>query len=217
MTEAEWLACEDPEALAYSGIKASDRKWRLVLCACSRRLWKRMTDERSRRAIEVSEFFADGQISDEELDAAGGAAQIAWTEVSNIHGDSPRRAAAAASAYSSKRFIHENDRSNAMVAVTEGFSKAARRNAERRAQVQMIRDTFGNPFRTVPFSPSWRSDTALALAARMYESRDFSPMPILADALQDAGCDNEDILNHCRRAGVHVRGCWVIDRLLGKE
>ena len=67
------------------------------------------------------------------------------------------------------------------------------------------------------FSPAWRTDTALALARQMYESRDFSAMPILADALQDAGCDNDDILNHCRDAnGPHVRGCWVVDLVLGK-
>ena len=67
----------------------------------------------------------------------------------------------------------------------------------------------------MPFD--WRTDTALLLAKQMYESRDFSAMPILADALQDAGCDNEDILSHCRGDGPHVRGCWVIDLLLGKE
>ena len=51
----------------------------------------------------------------------------------------------------------------------------------------------------------------------MYDARDFSAMPILADALQDAGCDSDDILNHCRSGGVHVRGCWVVDLVLGKE
>ncbi|MCI0699875.1 MAG: hypothetical protein L0241_02155, partial [Planctomycetia bacterium] len=64
----------------------------------------------------------------------------------------------------------------------------------------------------------WRTDTALSLARQMYESREFSAMPILADALQDAGCENEDILNHCRDTSqVHVRGCWVVDLVLGKE
>ncbi|WP_232069567.1 hypothetical protein [Gemmata massiliana] len=67
------------------------------------------------------------------------------------------------------------------------------------------------------FSSLWRTSTAVALAAQMYESRDFSAMPVLADALQDAGCDNADILNHCRGAGGHVRGCWVVDLVLGKE
>jgi hypothetical protein len=66
-------------------------------------------------------------------------------------------------------------------------------------------------------SSEWRTDTAIALARTMYEAREFSAMPILADALQDAGCDNDDILNHCRGDGPHVRGCWVCDLVLGKE
>jgi hypothetical protein len=82
----------------------------------------------------------------------------------------------------------------------------------------LLRDIFGNPFRPVTFSPSWRTDTAVALARQMYESREFSAMPILADALQEAGCDNDDILFHCRDANAtHVRGCWVVDLVLGKE
>ncbi|AWM41892.1 hypothetical protein GobsT_69870 [Gemmata obscuriglobus] len=81
----------------------------------------------------------------------------------------------------------------------------------------LVRDIVGNPFRPVTFAPSWRSDTALSLAQGMYESRDFSATPILADALQDAGCDNDDVLNHCRGPGPHVRGCWVVDLVLGKE
>ena len=81
----------------------------------------------------------------------------------------------------------------------------------------LIRDIFGNPFRPVAFSPSWRTSTVLALASQMYESRDFGAMPILADALQDAGCDSAEVLDHCRGEGPHVRGCWVVDLVLGKE
>jgi hypothetical protein len=84
-------------------------------------------------------------------------------------------------------------------------------------QCRTIREVFGNPSRPVTFSPDWRTDTAIALARTMYEAREFSAMPILADALQDAGCDNTDILSHCRDANqVHVRGCWVVDLVLGK-
>jgi hypothetical protein len=83
--------------------------------------------------------------------------------------------------------------------------------------VAAVQDVFGNPFRPVTFSHSWRTDTAVALARQMYESRDFSAMPILADALQDAGCDSDDILTHCRSAGPHVRGCWVVDLVLRKQ
>jgi hypothetical protein len=89
---------------------------------------------------------------------------------------------------------------------------------ERRWQAGIVRDIFGNPFRPVAFDPEWRTDTAVAVARGMYESRDFSAMPILADALQDVGCDNDDVLNHCRDAtATHVRGCWVVDLVLGKR
>ena len=81
----------------------------------------------------------------------------------------------------------------------------------------LFRDLFGNPFRPVTFLPAWRTDTAVTLARQMYDAREFSAMPILADALQDAGCDDPDILDHCRREGPHVRGCWVVDLVLGKE
>ena len=83
--------------------------------------------------------------------------------------------------------------------------------------VPILRDIFGNPFRPVSFAPAWRTDTAVSLARQMYESRDFSAMPILADALQDAGCTDEEVLGHCRGPGPHVRGCWVVDLLLGKS
>lgn len=85
-------------------------------------------------------------------------------------------------------------------------------------QSSLFRDILGNPFRPISFSSEWRTDTALSLVRMMYDSRDFSAMPILADALQDAGCDNDMILNHCRDANqLHVRGCWVVDLVLGKE
>jgi hypothetical protein len=90
-------------------------------------------------------------------------------------------------------------------------------HSERRSQADLVRDIFGNPFRPVSFSPAWRTGTAISLARPMYESREFGAMPILADALQDAGCDSEDVLNHCRGPGPHVRGCWVVDLGLGKE
>jgi hypothetical protein len=81
----------------------------------------------------------------------------------------------------------------------------------------LIRCTYGNPFRPAAFDEEWRTSTVVSVAKGIYDSRDFSPMPLLADALQDAGCENEDILNHCREDGPHVRGCWVVDLILGKE
>ena len=83
--------------------------------------------------------------------------------------------------------------------------------------VPLIRDIFGNPFQPVAFDPSWRTSTAVAIASTMYDSRDFAAMPLLADAFEDAGCNHADILDHCRGTGPHVRGCWVVDLVLGKS
>ncbi|MBA4067026.1 MAG: hypothetical protein C0501_25610 [Isosphaera sp.] len=81
-----------------------------------------------------------------------------------------------------------------------------------------MREVHGNPFRTAAFEPAWRTDTAVSLARGMYEARDFAAMPILADALQDVGCDSDGILSHCRDPHqVHVRGGWVVDLVLGRS
>jgi hypothetical protein len=84
----------------------------------------------------------------------------------------------------------------------------------------ILRDIFGNPFRPVTIDPAWlrwKFDTVSAIARHVYEDRAFHDLPILADALEDAGCTNADILTHCRQPGEHARGCWVVDLLLGKE
>jgi hypothetical protein len=89
---------------------------------------------------------------------------------------------------------------------------------ERRAQTMLVREIFGNPFRPVAFNAAWRTTDVMLLAKGIYEERAFDRMPILADALQDAGCENDDILNHLRDAtATHVRGCWALDLVLGKE
>jgi hypothetical protein len=93
----------------------------------------------------------------------------------------------------------------------------AKRVQDRSDLAALFRDIFGNPFRPVAFDPSWRTEAVVALARGMYESRDFAPMPVLADALEDAGCADADILAHCRGDGPHVRGCWVVDLVLGKS
>ncbi len=99
----------------------------------------------------------------------------------------------------------------------EQVAQVVRNEEGRHRLCALLRDIFGNPFRPVAFAPEWRTDTAVALARTMYESREFGAMPILADALQDAGCDNPNILSHCRDAAqVHVRGCWVVDLVLNK-
>jgi hypothetical protein len=81
----------------------------------------------------------------------------------------------------------------------------------------LLRDIVGNPFRSVAFDPSWRTANVLTLAQTAYDARAFETLPILADALADAGCDDGDILGHLRGPGPHVRGCWALDLVLGKE
>jgi hypothetical protein len=84
-------------------------------------------------------------------------------------------------------------------------------------QSTLLRDIFGNPFRPVTFNPHWLTATVQRLASLIYEERQFDKMPLLGDALEEAGCDNADVLQHCRAGGEHVRGCWVVDKMLGKE
>jgi hypothetical protein len=86
---------------------------------------------------------------------------------------------------------------------------------EQAAQAGLVRDCFGNPFRPVTLDPSWLTSTVVSLAEGIYADRAFDRLPILADALQDAGCDNPEVLDHCRAPGPHVRGCWVVDLILG--
>jgi hypothetical protein len=93
----------------------------------------------------------------------------------------------------------------------------ARIEAERGAQAMLLRDIFGNPFRPVVLDPSWRKPNVTKLAKSVYDKRAFDRLPVLADALVKAGCENADILHHCRQGREHVRGCWVVDVLLGKE
>jgi hypothetical protein len=85
--------------------------------------------------------------------------------------------------------------------------------------VTMSRDcgVSGNDFQVAQFAAEWRTTTVRGIAEGMYASCDFSAMPILADALQDAGCDNADVFAHCRGSDPHVRGCWCVDLILGKE
>jgi hypothetical protein len=95
------------------------------------------------------------------------------------------------------------------------FGERGRDAAVREAD--LIRCFFGNPFRPVTLDSSLRTSTVTQLVQAIYEERAFDRMPILADALEDAGCSNQDILSHCRGREEHVRGCWVVDLLLGKE
>ncbi len=230
MTEAKWLACVEPEPmLEFLLGRASDRKLRLFGVACCRRIWSLISNDGSRNSIETEERFQDGSASSAERSAARAVAQTACRIVSSCNSYREPRVFAIRAAYhvSSKGRVavrHIADNAARARAVSTGptdpwkIYKRAALHDEMLEQCGLLRDIFENPFRTLSFSPDWCTSTAVALAAQMYESRDFGAMPILADALQDAGCDNADVLDHCRDANVpHVRGCWVVDLVLGRE
>ena len=215
MTEAEWLECADPQRmLEFLRGKASDRKLRLLAVACCRRIQRLLSDERSRSALVAAEWFADGLFASHDLlpyyHAASQAAAL-------LASDTPGFAAARAAADAVRTYRPHHEVGFCRAAEACSGAAATAMPKDRPAQCLLLRDIFGNPFRPVAFSPEWRTSTAVGIARGMYESRDFSAMPILADALQDAGCDSEDILSHCRGPGPHVRGCWVVDLVLGKE
>jgi hypothetical protein len=187
----------------------SNRKRRLFGCACCRRIWGLLVDKRSRDAIAVAELFADGLASTEELKSAVNEAEDA-TERMRMEGSTPYFAALAA-----EELVFKED-----YAFSRRWSPSQGSNeqTEMREQADLLREIFGNPFRPAAFDPAWRTSTAFTLAQGIYDERAFDRLPILADALQDAECDNDDILNHLRNATApHVRGCWALDLVLGKE
>jgi len=239
MTETEWLESENPLGpLAYDATRASDRKRRLFLCACCARVLEGTLPHRRlfrgyypgcfqqlQRALSVVEQFAVGLVDSSALAAAREDAEDSVYVPPSIDsgGESGLDFEAAAVAAAA---VEHPGAENVIAACWSARNLQSghlpddvdSRRAEARWQAAVLRDIFGNPFRPVAFSAEWRTSTAVLLAQQMYELRDFSTMPILADALQDAGCYNDDVLNHCRDAnGVHVRGCWVVDGVLGKS
>jgi hypothetical protein len=108
------------------------------------------------------------------------------------------------------------------LACTVHYVRIAHRFLERPIWISLaglLRDTVGNPFRPVVLSPAvlaWNAGTVYHIAQAIYEERAFDHLPILADDLEEAGCTNPDVLNHCRQPGLHIRGCWVVDLVLGK-
>jgi hypothetical protein len=205
MTEAEWLACDDPiQLLRHLQPDENGRKRLLLTSTCLRRSWETLP-QAGREWVECAEQAADHRISLEALSA--------------LQEDCEQ---AIADRWGTGKGIEAIDAVKELFYARYWFDDYiyligdAAWKAERREQVVILRDIFGNPFRPVNVTPTWLTSTVVALARQMYESRDFTPMPILADALQDAGCDHPDILDHCRGPGPHVRGCWVIDLVLGK-
>ncbi len=200
-TATMWAECSDP-ALMLDHLKGrvSDRKLRLFAVACCRRVPHLLTKRRSQKAVDIAERYADGTANGDELEAIGTRMRV--REIRGHYGP--------VAAWVVAPLAELAARNTAWNAFCDRDGMG-----EERHQADLLRCVSGNPFRSATLAPAHCTDTVVALAQRMYESRDFSAMPILGDALQDAGCDN-DILNHCRAPDVHVRGCWVVDLVLGK-
>ncbi|MCI0459953.1 MAG: hypothetical protein L0Z62_23630 [Gemmataceae bacterium] len=223
---------------SFPDCRASDRKLRLFACACYHRICHLLPDPLARAAVVVAEEFADGLTTGQELEA--GAAGLGAT----LYALEPRwrasrgaERAALAPRHGALALAFQITRpeapkaayyasSNAYLAVASirnpgaaSYDRAftTSQAAEERAQTSLLRELFGPLlFRPVVIEPSWRTADVVRLARSAYEAREFEHLPILADALEEAGCNNEELLRHLRGAGPHVPGCWAVDLILGR-
>ncbi len=225
MTEAEWMACTDPDPmLEFLRGKVTDRKLRLFGVACCRLLLQRVrVNSWDEQAVDVAERFADGKATTTELEAAAAGTTPDWTAAFACHEAASLEGGVDAAEYAADNAAWEAGSHAAfVVGKAEGSpSFNAGRDVERAAQANLLRDIFGPlPFRPVTVHPhtlAWNDRLVVRLSQAIYDERRWGDMPILSDALLDAGCDDDEVLAHCRSGGEHVRGCWVIDLLLGKQ
>jgi hypothetical protein len=227
MTFTKYVASVDPYLkLKQLATRADPRKLRLFACACVREVGIFLKEDGSRRAVLVAERFADGQASDEERLAALFEAESARARVyaatRSDWRDAWRMRNAACAA---KILLHPQaqraalDTPQAIREKGKHVDAVAWNDSASNAHERFLRDLFDGPRTPRRIDPAWFrwNGAAVAKIARdIYEENCFEELPILADALEDAGCADEDILAHCREPGGHVRGCWVIDLLLGK-
>jgi hypothetical protein len=220
ITEAEWVASGDSYEMlrpCRKVIRYNPRKGRLFAVACCNRILHLLLDPRSRAAVETAAQYAERRVDEDHLRAAREAASAAHADAFRSKGKVGASGEWAAEfAASSDAWFAATSASNfAYVAAGDPVSEPG---PEKKAQSHLVRCIFGPlAFRPVLVDSSWLSSTGVGLAKAIYDERAFDRLPILADALEEAGCTNADILAHCRGPGPHVRGCWVVDLLLGKE
>jgi hypothetical protein len=232
------IGTDEPRVQAieeFPNSRGSDRKLRLFACACYYRVSRLLPDPAARATVQVAEQFADGAANEADFRKAEAtvhelvcALEPRWrasdgAERITLHPTHAALALAGVVCWSEPRKATWYAASNAHLELpylaNPGVGVHSRQRweaefAEKRAQCELLREIFGNPFRPFAIAPSWLSSTVRALGQSIYETRRFEELPILADALEDAGCDNADILNHLRGPGPHVRGCWALDCLL---
>jgi len=207
LTEAEWLSPIDVvRAYHYARGGMSPRKQLLFACACSRTDPEFVDDNRIRVCTQTAELIADDQ-----------AIVDPYEPVRELLRLSPRAGISEwIRAYVPHAQLLVPEPNFEWFLVWRIEQTTRKRRSGEMGYLKCLRDIVGNPFRAFSFDDRWCSPDTLGLARAIYEDRAFDRLPILADALMDAGCDDDQILAHCRSAGPHVRGCWVVDLVLGK-
>lgn len=217
MTQAEWLTCCFPPGMVEAVRNdTSIRKLRLFACACCRAVDDLRADPRYAAAIETAERFADGGATATELAEARTEARRASREAFRAAPNHP----------ASYRLLAPGDAASpsAFDAAFTGSLDAGwplsdeewATHAPYRPLAELARCVFGDPFDAVAAEPGWFAPDVSRLAESLYSMRDWGRMPELANALATAGCADSRVLEHCRTATPHARGCWVVDAILGK-
>jgi hypothetical protein len=246
MTEQQWLQATDPQPmLEYLQGKVSDRKLRLFAVAACRRASRLLFPAgRAEAFLEIIERYADGSASKGEVIACHSGmlpspvseqtdeleVPLWWWMTRDMLKGGVRNIAVVADWIAQTLRASANDSHTALHASAGDEIRASRSawaeanlamSGERAFQCYCLRDLFGPlPFRPVVLDSgwlTWHDGLLVSMARQMYDSRDFRDLPVLADALEEAGCTNRDILGHCRSGGEHVRGCWVVDAILGRS
>jgi hypothetical protein len=218
MTEAKWLSIESPlGALEFVADTVSHRKLRLFAAACCRRMEYLFPEDR-RKCLDVVERWAEGLATFQELEAAMLAAVVGWEPRGEKKGVIRENVAAAIGLI----VQHHNDpfeaaRAACIYTESAAFIAGKSHAEEGKAQVGILRDIVENPFRSIRLDPVCLTSPIKRMAQLIYEYRRFHELPALAEALEEAGCAEADILVHCRGPEPHVRGCWVMDLILGKN
>jgi hypothetical protein len=221
MTESEWLneASHSQGMVAWLGARGSARsragrrRLRLFACGCCRAAWDRLPEDRTREAIRIAERFADGLETKEGL--AGVRAAIAPLAAdSGPYGASPLETRVAVDMAIAATDPRAYSAAVAMTTTTAPLAGIQPRAAAEAGICRLLRCVFGNPFRPVRV-PARALAQAAALARSIRDDRAFDLLPALADALESAGCDDAQVLAHCRGPDPHAIGCWVVDLVLG--
>jgi hypothetical protein len=221
MTVAEWLSAPIRQLVQPLMDSQHQRRLRLFSCGVCRHYQHLITHERVRKALDRAERFAEGELSDATMEK--------WhLEVRKITEEPTRKRLpeeginrAVQWACLPSRYGGYPESWSALVWQFRHVQKDEVRAEEVELVARtMLGDIYGHRFRPCSIEPgwlAWNGGTVPKFAQGIYEERAFDRLPILADALEDAGCVDGDILNHCRGPGPHVRGCWVIDLILGKQ